>query len=264
MQIRILYIIVLLLIGIGNVKGQFVEKDKFLRHVDSVNLELKTIKKEVDLGNKALEVSELYSAKADELVDKTLSSLGIIIGLTGFGLGVGITYFAGFYLNRKKSELDRQYLSYKEKVDRLIQTEGETIDLKKSSKVYFVSRVHSNALSHLQAIIKKEYGNNQYLNKSFAEAIAVIQQEDYLYKVIIIDDKELPATAYDANNEGWMKIKENIQALISNDIGMIIYSNMRIPDMGMKYSGFASKPYSFYTNLNNLIKFMWIDKKGTI
>ena len=78
------------------VQAQYIDQKKFQSHKDSIEAVLENLEARIELGNKALQVSEKYSAQADELVDKTLSSLGLIIGLIGFGLGVGITYFVGF------------------------------------------------------------------------------------------------------------------------------------------------------------------------
>ena len=58
--------------------------------------------------------------------------------------------------------------------------------------------------------------------------------------------------------------KENAKSLVeeleSNNIGVAIFGYEKLPGYN-KFKGYANNPYSFYSNLNNLLKYMYYYKK---
>ncbi|MEM6805025.1 MAG: hypothetical protein AAF696_26750, partial [Bacteroidota bacterium] len=127
------------IIVIGKDSIPVVRQDVFTKYQDATQKKLDSLKKEIDNGNTALEISERYSNTANNLVSLYMGLLGGILALAGLLLGYFLKWLVDKRTKSLESELQDRIQENIETFRRVTSTEKESIFIKKNAKVLVVS-----------------------------------------------------------------------------------------------------------------------------
>ena len=236
--------------------------------LDSIVNEMKDsisqINKRVNNADETYEIAKKYSETADKLINLYFTIFGGIFVLFGGSL-------IGFYFwttRRYKKILEKQYIVFKKEVIRLLKTERDTKAIKKNAKLLFLFKkdmLDSNIeFNEMLNTILKEFESKNIL-KAYTNDVSQIDDENYKsfltdktpLKVVITNDQ-----LFEGLSEEEVKSKASKLFTILNEksIGFALFGNKRFGKTSHKYKAYSNEPYSFYTNLNNLLKYMVVAK----
>ncbi len=277
---KVLFILLgsLILLSFDNVAAQAPSKETKLyikTKIDSITKDvddsIKQIGHRVNNANETYKIAKEYSKSADNLVSIFLSIFTGIFALMGIGL---VTIY--FNATKKyKKILKNQYKTYKEKVDRLISTETNTLAIKKYTKIIFLFKednVDENKFfNEIQKAVLNEFEEDN-ISKAYANDISKIKDENYdnflkdksKLKVLIMNDDLFKE--FWKSEEGFIKedkkeeLKGFFKKLKDNNIGFVLFGKTKLSDIKNEYKAYANEPYSLYANLNNLLKYMVVSK----
>lgn len=255
------------------VDKQNVTQKEFVDYKASINDSIKQIGKRVDNAAETLKIAKEYSKSADGLVSLFFTIFGTLLAVLGGGLIV--LYFRT--TSRYKKTLKNQYKNYKEKVDRLINNEVNTLKIKKNAKLLFLYKKNENVeknieFNALQNTIFKEFPNEN-ITKSYTNDISMISDSNYTgflsneseLKVLIMNDDLFNGLTDDNgfvdDGESNKKVKNFLKSLEESKVGLTLFGKTRLHEFEHSYKAYANEPYSVYANLNNLLKYMFVAKK---
>ena len=247
-----------------------VSQDSFTRYKEQTLKTLEALRRDIDTGRTALEVSEQYSDKANNLVNLFLGLFGSILTLAGVFLGFFLKNIFDRRTESLEREMNRQLQESIETFRRVTSTEKESIFIKKNAQILAVSGEDADpdllsiqlALTNFKTERLSVSNLTDLLNnRVFREFLA----SDVSLKVMLVGDELFPEPYKGkAESDKPEELEEAAKVLFSfieeEDIGLVNYGRLKIPK-SIHYQAFSNAPYSAYNNLNSLLKYMLAAKE---
>ena len=203
--------------------------------------------------NNAQKAEEVYQTAKEIYEIKDIFITWLIPLLLTIASLLGIGYWTKLWVSKlTKSNM--------KEIKRLATNERWGIDLREKAFILIINKEGSTLQSNVDKITKtfnnREIININNLKKDELERIL----KD---KNIKINKDELTIFIIDDNIDEMFPNDEEKKAFINflnkNNIGILLYGKGQLPDYELK--GFANNPYSLYTNLMNLLKYISLFRK---
>ncbi|MEL6853227.1 MAG: hypothetical protein AAFP92_32245, partial [Bacteroidota bacterium] len=244
--------------------------DSFTDYQNQIQEKLQALRKEIKNGKDALEISERYSNKADGLVSLFLGLFGLILTLASVFLGFFLKSLFDRKTERMERDLQNQLQESIETFRRITSTEKESIFIKKNARILAVSG--EDASPDLLAIqLALSNFNTEKLSISSlpdllnSRIFREFMESDAPLRVMLVGD-ELFSETYNGQAgsdnlaELDMAAKRVFSLIETQEIGLVNFGRMKMPK-SIHYQAFSNSPYSAYTNLNSLLKYMLATKE---
>ncbi len=226
--------------------------------------------------------TQAYVNRSDTLNNRFIDMVSVLWGVAGLLLGGLIAMMYQAAKQRFMLRQESKYAQFTEQIDRLTETEANTMYLKSNAYVLFVHKDANfdkfDPFLNLRKLIMSEYAYADYVIfnemkdwQTTAHFQQVIGNPNKLVLVVMNDDllndlkvKENGKLTDQFTEEGKAILQPFFQALVDKKVGFFNVGRSYVkgfyPRIGNHYLGYSNEAYTAYSNINNLLKYMMYAK----
>ncbi len=241
-----------------------------LRHVMKDSIQ--QIGKRVDNGAETLKIAKEYAGSADKMISNFYGFLGVIATI------LGISLFAVYRrsLNKFNQVLEKKFAEQQKEIDRVLSTEKSSIYIKDNAHIMVIHKdshdQSSGEFKKLEETIFNEFENPSHISANdlneLTDKLAEFVKIDAPLKIILMNDDLFSDLETQKIREKWEFtaaskdiINGSFDLLKTNEVGLVLFGRTYLDAFKLPYLAFSNQPYSTYTNVNNLLKYMMVAKK---
>ncbi len=249
--------------------NSFLKKEDFNQFQQTIQDSIQQIGRRVDNASEVLNVSKKYVESADKLHSSFISMVDILWAIFMFIAGGIVVTLINLWQKKYEDKINATIKNHTTQLNRLIKTEEKSIYIKENASILVV---HKGSHSHnslkfktLENTILSEFKGAKHTSvENFKELNKELNQNSFSQhplKIILLTDDLFNDLK---DNKGFFPtnakstLNKTFDIMKKNNMGIILFGRTHLDEFNLPFVAFSNQPYSTYTNVNNLLKYMMV------